>query len=423
MKRHVHAFAALILAALFLAVTPAAAEVTFSPDSLDFGEIQVRKAYFLSFTLTNTGTDSVVLVKMNSGLDLPYYTTSVSLDTVRLAPGEARQVRLRLFPYVKMSVAGFRLSYQYLGANYPALTIMSYYRAVGGDLGCSWLLFRSLRERLVRVLGSRVADLQNTEVRITPPDDLTLRKISADQSEMALGITVAPEAALGVRWMLFESGGVVLDSLLVEVRRSDPDYFPSKDSLLFGPQKSLDTLTVRGRDLWPGCRFEFSLPELSLVSTELLPDSLARLVLRLDQSVTDTVSGMHVENPDSGAMYSQIFIRWNADALPLEPESGAPGAALPRAFSLGANVPNPFNPSTTIAYSVGGEAPVTVHLSVFNLRGQTVATLVDRVVAPGQYTVNWDGRGRGGEKLSSGVYFYRITAGDFSFTRKMVLLK
>ena len=98
--------------------------------------------------------------------------------------------------------------------------------------------------------------------------------------------------------------------------------------------------------------------------------------------------------------------------------------ALPKAFSLSQNVPNPFNPSTSISYTIpetsGG---VRVVLAVYNVRGQKVITLVDELKEAGSYTVNWDGRDSSGRRVSSGVYFYRIKAGDYSSVRKMVILK
>jgi hypothetical protein len=101
------------------------------------------------------------------------------------------------------------------------------------------------------------------------------------------------------------------------------------------------------------------------------------------------------------------------------------GSALPRAFALGQNFPNPFNPSTTIRYRVPAGAGEALHvtLDVFDLRGRRVCTLVDAERAAGEYAVQWNGRGERGESLASGVYLYRIHAGDFEATRRMMLLK
>jgi hypothetical protein len=99
------------------------------------------------------------------------------------------------------------------------------------------------------------------------------------------------------------------------------------------------------------------------------------------------------------------------------------GAAPPVARNwLGQNYPNPFNPVTTIEYAV--RAPVHVSLVVYDAAGAHVRTLVDRDVAPdGVQRVEWNGRDDRGNPVASGVYFYRLTAGDFTRTNKLVLLK
>ncbi len=98
-------------------------------------------------------------------------------------------------------------------------------------------------------------------------------------------------------------------------------------------------------------------------------------------------------------------------------------ASLPKAFGLAQNFPNPFNPSTTISYDIPEGKEAQVVLNVYNMRGQLVRTLVDEVKSEGSYQVQWDGADNFGRRVSSGVYFYRIKAGDFSQTRKMVILK
>jgi len=101
----------------------------------------------------------------------------------------------------------------------------------------------------------------------------------------------------------------------------------------------------------------------------------------------------------------------------------SPKAVLPKAFALSQNYPNPFNPSTTIAYDIPEGADVNVRLNIYNMRGQLIRTLVNEVKSEGSYKVQWDGTDNYGRKVASGVYFYRITAGEFSKTRKMVILK
>ncbi len=96
-------------------------------------------------------------------------------------------------------------------------------------------------------------------------------------------------------------------------------------------------------------------------------------------------------------------------------------APLPESFELSQNYPNPFNPTTTIKYFLPEVA--NVELTIVNIMGQTVRTLVSTLQAPGEHAVTWDGRDQSGVPVSSGIYLYRMNAGDFTQTRKMVLMK
>ncbi len=93
-----------------------------------------------------------------------------------------------------------------------------------------------------------------------------------------------------------------------------------------------------------------------------------------------------------------------------------PTSSIPDNFALSQNYPNPFNPTTNINYSVAEASHV--RLTVYNLVGQKVATLVDGVRAAGTYTVSWDA-----SNLSSGIYVYRLDTGNKVFANKMTLLK
>ena len=96
-------------------------------------------------------------------------------------------------------------------------------------------------------------------------------------------------------------------------------------------------------------------------------------------------------------------------------------SAGPQRFELDQNYPNPFNSGTVIRFGVptSGE----VELAVYNLAGQKVATLLQGVREAGQYVLRWDGRDGGGSELASGVYFYRLRAGDQVETRKLLLMQ
>jgi flagellar hook assembly protein FlgD len=91
------------------------------------------------------------------------------------------------------------------------------------------------------------------------------------------------------------------------------------------------------------------------------------------------------------------------------------------ATALHSNYPNPFNPETTISYDL--KEPAKVQLNVYNLKGQLVRTLVNSEQTAGRHNVVFTARDERGNKLSSGLYFYRLRAGDYIKTRKMMLME
>ena len=94
---------------------------------------------------------------------------------------------------------------------------------------------------------------------------------------------------------------------------------------------------------------------------------------------------------------------------------------VPAAFALAQNFPNPFNPSTTIAFQLG--LPSQVELSIYSMNGQCVRTLFSGALPAGPHRQQWDGRDERGERVASGAYLYRLSAGDFVATRQLMLIK
>ena len=108
---------------------------------------------------------------------------------------------------------------------------------------------------------------------------------------------------------------------------------------------------------------------------------------------------------------------WMAQFVKDNPVSVSETASmLPASFELEQNFPNPFNPTTSIRYSVPQSSHVA--LTIFDILGREIRTLINEVQSPGHYTVTFDGR-----DLASGVYFYRLTSGSFSATKKFVMVK
>ncbi|UCE19663.1 MAG: alkaline phosphatase [Gemmatimonadota bacterium] len=102
---------------------------------------------------------------------------------------------------------------------------------------------------------------------------------------------------------------------------------------------------------------------------------------------------------------------------------------MPIEYRLNQNYPNPFNPATTIHYTLPDaghrtqDAGQEISLKIYNILGQEVRTLVNGIQNPGSCEVSWDGRDALGKSAPSGVYFYRLSTGEFTATKRMVLMK
>ena len=94
---------------------------------------------------------------------------------------------------------------------------------------------------------------------------------------------------------------------------------------------------------------------------------------------------------------------------------------LPKTFQLAQNYPNPFNPATTIEYSLPQRSDVVIE--IFDILGRKVRQFVNETRSAGVYKVMWDGTDQSGNPVSTGIYFYRIQAGEFVESRKMLLIK
>tara|TARA_A100000164_G_scaffold215356_1_gene190866 strand:- start:144 stop:761 length:618 start_codon:yes stop_codon:yes gene_type:complete len=95
--------------------------------------------------------------------------------------------------------------------------------------------------------------------------------------------------------------------------------------------------------------------------------------------------------------------------------------SLPQVFALHQNYPNPFNPETSIGYDLSEESFVS--LAIHDLRGSLIKILLSEKQSSGYKTVKWDGNNDDGQKVSAGLYLYRINTNNFKATKKMVMLK
>jgi hypothetical protein len=122
----------------------------------------------------------------------------------------------------------------------------------------------------------------------------------------------------------------------------------------------------------------------------------------------------------AGTSANSVYRRSKSEIIGIQQIS----SEIPSSFSLSQNYPNPFNPATKIKFSIPNSTPPaplprgTVSLKVYDITGKEVAVLINETLQPGTYEVTFDGSG-----LTSGVYFYKLYAGDYMETKRMILIK
>ncbi|MFQ5798744.1 MAG: FlgD immunoglobulin-like domain containing protein, partial [Bacteroidota bacterium] len=124
---------------------------------------------------------------------------------------------------------------------------------------------------------------------------------------------------------------------------------------------------------------------------------------------TDIIAGAQQGNDTTATSAPTVIYQW------------VQGQILPTMFKLEQNYPNPFNPSTTIQFQLAEFAKVKI--AILDILGRHIKTLVKEEMDPGAYSLVWDGTDASGRRVASGVYLYRMRAGDFIRSKKMLLVK
>jgi hypothetical protein len=162
---------------------------------------------------------------------------------------------------------------------------------------------------------------------------------------------------------------------------------------------------------------------------ELGPDGFVDLNLKFDRQAIIEALG----NVSDGEMFPLTITGQLLDGTPFEgvdcvlirgnkkSADDLAGLGDNALIDLEDNFPNPFNPQTKISFSLEDATEIT--LDVYNIIGQKVVTLVDGYFGSGRHSVVWNGKDAAGQQVVSGIYLYRVTAGEFAETRRMVLLK
>ncbi len=154
-------------------------------------------------------------------------------------------------------------------------------------------------------------------------------------------------------------------------------------------------------------------------------DPLFADTLSDDYSLLIGSPGINAGDPEFKDNDGSIADMGAHDGLTLTSPPAVPDSAMvvviPASLELGQNTPNPFNPGTAI--QVGIPVASEVRLTIYNVSGQKVSTLVDDYLRAGEHIVAWDGRDRSGRAVASGVYIYRLSTDDQTLTRRMVLVR
>ncbi|RMF56556.1 MAG: T9SS C-terminal target domain-containing protein [Calditrichaeota bacterium] len=202
-------------------------------------------------------------------------------------------------------------------------------------------------------------------------------------------------------------------------------FFADRDSLIFGTiSQSSDTATLNlinntSQDIFITTASTRTTVFAAIDTLPLLLPANGNTQLSIVFSPADTGTYKDVltirADRETEGFGRQIVLMGEFNPNQINPEE------IPQTFVLRQNYPNPFNPLTTIEYSVPIKTHVTI--TIFDLLGREVLTLVDRQHTPGNYTIVWNGKDKSGKAVQSGLYIYRLKAGIYSRTRKMILLR
>ena len=164
-------------------------------------------------------------------------------------------------------------------------------------------------------------------------------------------------------------------------------------------------------------------------STTLSRDLTGYNVYRDGEMIGSTTELMYVDSNLSEGTYDYMVtaVYDEGESVPVGPisvtveNSDADSDIVPLVTTLQGNYPNPFNPTTTIRFTLAEASDV--HLEVYNVKGQSVATLIDQNLPAQQHYIEWNGINEHGNQVPSGIYFYKLKAGRYNSIKKMILMK
>jgi len=244
------------------------------------------------------------------------------------------------------------------------------------------------------------------------------KAVIADDNTVTVPLEVTNgDDLIGIDIALKYSPGVTLKEVRFENTRVD--YFDLKASMLDADKREVVIMMV---------------PQTSMTKKPSLAAGtgpVAYLVFEVNDATVKSIDfePFVMEDPHHsnffvyGSTSTGQWEQWREDPTVEETHVSlaASAGSLPKVYALRQNYPNPFNPSTEISFDLPKAGQV--ELRIFNVLGQQVRALANQAMEAGQHTITWDGRDQGGTQVSSGVYFYRLSAGAYTDTKKMMLLK
>jgi hypothetical protein len=315
------------------------------------------------------------------------------------------------------SIMWKRSGYDYPGSPVP-ITEYSIYRKIDYDLS-------SLAGSVTKgPVGSDTGKDRDALVLMYPPGDwhfvMTVPAYCEDTYSAVVPTLADSTIIEGMYYsVFFVRAGTGVPSAYFD---SPPDSGYSVDNIAPGVPEGFAVTynTGSGNELtWEECPdedFQYFCVYRGEEEYELSPETLVKMTAAA--SWTDPV--------EDGWLYSYKVTA--VDCNGNESAAASPGTVtgddlprIPNAFALYQNVPNPFNPTTTIRFDL----PRSVHvkLCVYNVKGELISTLVDQRMTEGRKEITWTAKDNRGRAVSSGIYFCRLIAGDFVLTKKMVLLR
>jgi photosystem II stability/assembly factor-like uncharacterized protein len=364
-----------------------------TPTAIDFGNIPLGNSKIDSVTISNPGTDTLLI--LSASTDVPEFSILPSTETI--APGNTAKFYITFTPTAVGSAVGNGIfihnaadtadSVHLTGIGTSGMVVMTHIMQNGWNLVSLPLLAEDMSK--ATLFPTAISDAFGYTNMYLPSDSLILHKgywlkFASSQSVSMTGYEqISGTVEVNQGWNMIGTFSSPIS--VAEVASNPSDLITSQFFDYDNTYRPRDTL-----EPWQGYWVKVSSPGTlifsPLSSTKPSPKNAIKIV------ATDELP-------------------------PLPPDVSSPGCIEhPTMFELGQAYPNPFNPSTMIKYTLPTPSHVTI--LVYNSIGQRVALLVDDVQDAGYREVPFDATG-----LSSGVYFYRMQAGTFIQIKKLLLLK